>query len=164
MSEPFWVKDDAGSYHITQPVSAADIVALAAQILEESVLKGESLEKPSEAAELFKTKLGLKEHEEFAVAWLDNRHRLICFEVLFTGTINSSSVYPREVVKRGLALNAGAVIIGHNHPSGVTNPSQSDIAITKRLKDALELVEIRLLDHLVIAGNEHVSLAERGEM
>ncbi|MFT5113890.1 MAG: DNA repair protein RadC [Parasphingorhabdus sp.] len=128
------------------------------------MIAGEALEEPKEAAQLFKTKLGLKEHEEFAVAWLDNRHRLICFEVLFTGSINGSSVYPREVVKRGLALNAGAAIIGHNHPSGVTTPSQADLRITGRLKDALELVEIRLLDHLIVAGNEHVSLAERGQV
>jgi len=130
MSEPFWVKDDAGSYHITQPVSDTDIVVLASQILEESVITGESLEKPAEAAELFKTKLGLKEHEVFAVAWLNNHHRLICFEVLFTGTINSATVYPREVVKRGIALNAGAAIVGHNHPSGVTDPSRSDLGTT----------------------------------
>jgi len=164
MSEYLWIQDDAGLYHIEQPISARHVLALASHILEESAKRGESIENPSDSANLFKTKIGLAENEQFAAAWLDNKHRLIRFEVLSTGTIDHAVVYPREVVKRGLELNAGAVIFGHNHPSGVTNPSKADIDLTKRLKEALGLFDIRLLDHLVVAGDDHVSLSERGEI
>lgn len=97
----------------------------------------------------------------FCVAFLDTRHGVIKFEEMFRGTIDGASVYPREVVKAALACNASAVIFAHNHPSGVSEPSLADQAITRRLKDALELVDIRVLDHLVI-GTEITSFAERG--
>ena len=103
-----------------------------------------------------------KEREVFGVLFLDNQHRLIANELLFWGTIDAASVYPREVVKRGLQLNAAALIFYHNHPSGVAEPSQSDRRITRRLNDALSLVEIRVLDHFVVGGGDVVSFAERG--
>lgn len=102
------------------------------------------------------------EREAFTVLWLDNQHRLIAHDTLFMGTINSITVHPREVVKAGLKHNAAAAILSHNHPSGEAEPSHADRQITARLKQALELVDIRLLDHLVIGGMEIISFAERG--
>jgi DNA repair protein RadC len=98
----------------------------------------------------------------FCCLYLDNRHRILRFDQLFRGTIDGTSVYPREVVKEALSINAAAVIVAHNHPSGVAEPSQADERITRRLKSALELVDIRLLDHLIIGNGETTSLASRG--
>lgn len=106
--------------------------------------------------------LATLEREEFVVLFLDNQHRLIDHDTLFTGTINHTQVHPREVVKAGLKHNAAAIIVAHCHPSGEAEPSQADRKITERLRAALELVEIRLLDHLVIGGMDIVSFAERG--
>lgn len=107
-------------------------------------------------------KLSPYEYEAFVVVLLDNRHRVIDIAELFRGTINGASVHPREVVKLALANNAAAVILAHNHPSGMTEPSQADHAITERLKSALGLVDIRVLDHFVVGGGQYVSFAERG--
>lgn len=106
--------------------------------------------------------LSILEREEFTVLFLDNQHRLITHETLFTGTLNSTEVHPRELIKAALKHNAAAVIIAHNHPSGHAEPSVSDSNITRRLKNALELVDIRLLDHMVVGGMDIVSYAERG--
>ena len=101
-------------------------------------------------------------YEVFCALFLDNRHRLIACDELFRGTIDGASVHPREVVRQALARNAAAVILAHNHPSGVAEPSQADELITLRLKDALGLVDIRVLDHLIVGDSRCVSLAERG--
>lgn len=119
------------------------------------------IQSPADARRLAALRLAGYEHEVFAVFFLDNRHRLIAFEEMFRGTIDSASVHPREVVKEALARNAAAVILAHNHPSGVAEPSSADERITRRLREALALVDIRLLDHLVV-GEEVVSMAERG--
>ena len=103
-----------------------------------------------------------QEREVFGCLFLDNRHRLIAVEEMFLGTIDGASVHPREVVKRALKLNAAAVILAHNHPSGVAEPSQADELITARIRDALALVDIRVLDHLVVGGTTVTSFAERG--
>jgi len=97
-------------------------------------------------------------------ASLDSQHRVLAFEELFRGTLAGANVYPREVVKRGLAVNCGAIIVVHNHPSGNPEPSSADITLTKSLREALTLVDIRLLDHLVVGTEGVVSLAERGMM
>jgi DNA repair protein RadC len=102
------------------------------------------------------------EHEVFCCLYLDKRHRLIQFEELFRGTIDGASVHPREIVKLALQRNSAAVIIAHNHPSGVAEPSQADEFITQRVKEALALVDIRLLDHIIVGDGACVSLAERG--
>ena len=102
------------------------------------------------------------EREALSVLWLDNQHRLIAHDTLFMGTINTITVHPREVVKAGLKHNAAAAVLAHNHPSGEAEPSHADRQITARLKQALELVDIRLLDHLVVGGMDIVSFAERG--
>lgn len=119
---------------------------------------------PAAVRRYLKLKLTGYPHEVFAALWLDNKHRVIKFSELFRGTIDGASVHPREVVREAIANNAAAVIFAHNHPSGVCEPSQSDINITKRLKDALDLIGVRVLDHLVVGEGEPVSLAERGSI
>ena len=120
------------------------------------------LENPASTARFVRSWLGAYEHEVFACLFLDNRHRLLIREEMFHGTIDGASVYPREVVKRALQHNAAAVIFAHNHPSGVAEPSSADRDITLALQQALALVDIRVLDHLVVGRNQCVSLAERG--
>jgi DNA repair protein RadC len=121
-----------------------------------------ALAAPADAARFLKARLLDLPHEVFCCLFLDTRHRLIRYEELFRGTIDGATVYPREVVKRALQHNASAVIVGHNHPSGVAEPSEADRSITLKLAKALALVEIRLLDHVVVSRGGHVSLAERG--
>jgi DNA repair protein RadC len=123
---------------------------------------GICLTAPSATREYLKTMLAPQERELFLVLALDNRHRLIASDILFAGTIDGASVHPREVVKCALRHNAAAVIFSHNHPSGVAEPSQADELITRRLRDALALVDIRVLDHFVIGAGSMCSFAERG--
>jgi DNA repair protein RadC len=117
---------------------------------------------PNRTREFLCLKLGALEHEVFAALFLDNRHRLIEYVELFRGTIDGASVHPREVVKEGLSRNAAAVIFAHCHPSGQTSPSHADELITRRLKEALALLDIRVLDHIIVAANQMVSMAEMG--
>jgi DNA repair protein RadC len=128
----------------------------------EALRVGPALDSPQAARDFLVTRLRDMPHELFCCLHLDNRHRLIAFEELFRGTIDGASVYPREVVKQALARNAAAVILAHNHPSGVAEPSQADELVTRRLREALQLVDIRVLDHLIVADNRCLSLAERG--
>ncbi len=114
------------------------------------------------AFSLIRSHLGDRLSEVFCCVWLDTRHRLIRLDEMFQGTIDGASVHPREVVRRALQLNAAAVILAHNHPSGVAEPSAADRAITERLKKSLQLVDVRILDHVVIGDTENVSFAERG--
>jgi DNA repair protein RadC len=120
------------------------------------------LDSPSAARQFLVAQLRDLQHEVFCCLFLDNRHRLIAYDELFRGTIDGASVHPREVVKQALDRNAAAVILAHNHPSGVAEPSKADELITLRLKDALGMVDIRVLDHLIIGASRCVSLAERG--
>lgn len=120
------------------------------------------LKAPGDAARLFRAQIADLPHEVFSCLFLDTRHRVICYEELFRGTVDGATVYPREVVKRTLHHNASAVIVGHNHPSGVAEPSEADRGITLKLAKALALVDVRLLDHVVVSRGGHVSLAERG--
>jgi DNA repair protein RadC len=123
---------------------------------------GPSLSSPRATRDFLVAKLRDLEHEVFCCLYLDKRHRLIHFEELFRGTIDGASVHPREIVKLALQRNAAAIIIAHNHPSGIAEPSQADELITQRVKEALALVDIRLLDHIVVGDGVSVSLAERG--
>ncbi|MDH4124116.1 MAG: DNA repair protein RadC [Gammaproteobacteria bacterium] len=123
---------------------------------------GTAIQSPADTEAFLHAKIRHLGHEMFCCLYLDNRHRVLRFDELFRGTIDGTSVYPREVVKEALAINAAAVIFAHNHPSGVAEPSQADERITRRLKSALELVDIRLLDHLIIGSTETTSLASRG--
>ncbi len=124
--------------------------------------RGNALTSPVQTRDYLKTRLRDYPQEVFACLYLDNRHRVIEFEELFFGTIDGASVHPREVVRRGLSHNAAALIVAHNHPSGVAEPSRSDEQITRRLQQALALVDIRLLDHIIIGDGHSISLAERG--
>jgi len=121
--------------------------------------RGELVSDPSSAARLFRLSLANEEREHFECAFLDSRHRLIARERLFSGTIDGAEVAPRVVVQRALILNAAAVIAAHNHPSGSPDPSAADLQITQRLRQALALVDVRLLDHLVVYGRGATSLA-----
>ena len=122
------------------------------------------LSNPDKTKHYLRAWLSRFEHEVFACLFLDNRHRTISNEILFTGTIDGASVYPREVVKRCLQLNAAAIIFSHNHPSGIAEPSQADRQITLKLTQALALVDVRVLDHLVVGDKTVTSMAERGLM
>jgi DNA repair protein RadC len=138
------------------------VLEMARRHLHEQLARGEALTSPALTRRYLQAQLRDEPHEVFAALFLDSQHRVLAFEPLFRGTLDSAAVYPREVVKRCLAHNAGAIIVAHNHPSGVAEPSQSDRRITERLRDALALVDIRLLDHIVVGDGEAVSLAERG--
>ncbi len=127
----------------------------------EQLSRGDALCSPAQTRQFLSAQLASYPHEVFACLFLDNRNRVIAFEKMFYGTIDGASVYPREVVSLALKKNAATIIFAHNHPSGVAEPSHADEQITKRLKAALELVDIRVLDHFVI-GDEVVSFAERG--
>ena len=135
---------------------------LARRYFEQSLPTGACIRSPADTETFLLSKLRHLGHERFCCLYLDNRHRVLRFDELFRGTIDGTSVYPREVVKEALAVNAAAVILAHNHPSGVAEPSQADERITRRLKSALELVDIRLLDHLIIGDGGATSLASRG--
>ncbi|MDY6921428.1 MAG: DNA repair protein RadC [Pseudomonadota bacterium] len=135
---------------------------LGRRYLEATLDRGEAFTSPALTRRFLKARLRAYPHEVFACLFLDNQNRLIRFEELFTGTIDGASVYPREVVKKVLALNAAAVIFAHNHPSGVAEPSSADHHITGRLRSALALVDVRVLDHFIVGDGEVVSMAERG--
>lgn len=133
--------------------------------LEQQVFRNEGLTSPEKAEKelikLLKLKYQNLEHEVFGLVWLDNQHRPLDVEILFRGTIDSCSVYPREVVKSALKSNAAAVIIFHNHPSGIATPSESDKLITSKLQKALDVIEVRVLDHLILADST-VSFSQLG--
>ncbi len=128
----------------------------------ETLERGDALSSPQHTRDYLRAQLRDRRREVFACLFLDNRHRVLAYEELFFGTIDGAGVHPREVVRRALELNAAALIVAHNHPSGVAEPSAADEAITRRIREALQLVEIRLLDHMVVGDGEIVSLAERG--
>lgn len=138
------------------------VMEMARRHLFEELKRGTALTSPGAVRHYLRSRMAHLPHEVFACLFLDNQHRVIAFEELFQGTLDSASVYPREVLKRALAHNAAALILTHNHPSGVAEPSQADQMLTRRLKEALALVDIRVLDHLVVGDGEPVSFAERG--
>ncbi len=148
------------------PAKSAQLAAaleLARRALAEEVRAGDLLTSPAAVRDWLRLKLAALPHEVFCALWLDNRHRLIAFEELFRGTLARTSVFPREVVKHALACNAAAVVFAHNHPSGAAEPSSADEALTQALKQALALVDVKVLDHFVVAGHAPpLSFAERG--
>lgn len=138
-----------------------ELLERAAEALATKYKREGTFTNPTNVKEYLKLKLGAHDRELFAVMFLDNQHQLISFEELFFGTIDAASIYPRELLKTALNHNAAAVIFAHNHPSGIAEPSQADKRITQRLIDALKLVDIRVLDHIVV-GEDCVSFAEKG--
>ena len=153
------VRDTHGHY---APATADQILEAARQVIDQKMQRGASFSSPAAVKAYLQPKLAGLECEVFAVLFLDTRHRLVEYTEMFRGTIDSASVYPREVVKEALRLNAAAVILSHNHPSGDPEPSAADRALTQRLKDALALVDVRTLDHVIVAGASTASFAERG--
>ena len=130
----------------------------------ETLQRGNALQSPQETRAYLLSELRDSPNEVFACLFMDNRHRILRFEKMFHGTINSASVYPREIVRKSLQFNAAAVIVAHNHPSGVAEPSEADQRLTRRLSQALELIDVRLLDHCIVGDGHVVSMAERGQL
>ncbi|MDH4323753.1 MAG: DNA repair protein RadC [Betaproteobacteria bacterium] len=140
----------------------AAVLELARRALREELRAGSALTTPGAVRDYLRLALGGRAHEVFVCLFMDAQHRVIGAEELFRGTLTQTSVYPREVVKSALAANAATVIFAHNHPSGVAQPSQADELLTRQLREALALVDVRVLDHFIIAGNQALSFAERG--
>jgi DNA repair protein RadC len=153
------VRDQDGGL---RPATGEEIICAANAALARRVKRGVSIDSPHSVREFLKMKLSALDHEVFAAIFLDTRHRMIEYRELFRGTIDGAAVYPREVVRETLRLNASALVLAHNHPSGVAEPSEADRSITTKLSRALALVEVRVLDHIVVAGDSFVSFAERG--
>ncbi|MEW8701935.1 MAG: DNA repair protein RadC [Candidatus Thiodiazotropha sp.] len=155
---------------MTQPISLTafsdeEVIDYACSVLEQRLhyrlsSEGAVFTSPIECRKYLTLKMAELEREVFAVLFLDNRHRLIKFDVMFFGTIDGATVHPREVVKAALMHNAAAVILAHNHPSGVPEPSNADKRITQQVKEALKLIDIRVLDHIVVGGTNTLSFAE----
>ena len=153
-----------GTYLVDSPVSEADILLMAQQLASQRLRRGRSLTSPKAVFNHLQTLLGDYEHEVFALLLLDSKHRILTFQELFRGTLDATGVYPREVVKICLEFNAAAVILVHNHPSGDPEPSQADRTLTRKLQDALNLIDIRTLDHIVVGSEGCVSMADRGHL
>ena len=156
------VRDELGRYSFRGKQSEADILGIAEDILRRRLERLGSLTTPEHAGSFLRMRLAHLEHEEFHAVWLDTRHRVLAVETLARGSIDGASIHAREVVKAALRWNASAVVFAHNHPSGEPEPSAADRAITGRLRDALDLVDVRLLDHIVVGTAGTVSLAQRG--
>jgi len=145
--------------------SKNEVIAAAIEFVEEKARYAtDPLSSPSAMSDMLRLRIGDREREVFCVIYLDSQHRLIEVEELFYGTINAAAIYPREVAKSSLAKNCAAVCFGHNHPSGLAEPSAADKQITQRLKDALALLDIRVLDHIIVSPNDSYSFAENGMM
>jgi DNA repair protein RadC len=147
------------------PAKRAELVAvleLARRALAQQLTQKPLFNTPQAVRDYLQLQLGGLHHEVFAVLFLDSQHRLIALEEMFRGTLTQTSVYPREVVKQALTLNASSVVLAHNHPSGTAQPSRADEALTQTLKAALALVDVRVLDHFVVTASQAVSMAELG--
>ena len=162
MDIPTFVKNEQGLYHVQGCVKPEEIVSTAATILLDELTGRDTLTAPTDVAQFLQMALAQEKNEVFSAIFLNNKHKVLSFETLFTGTIDGAAVYPRVVVQRALEHNAAAVIFSHNHPSGCAEPSEADRSITRRLTDALSLVDVRVLDHFVVSQTHWVSLAERG--
>ncbi len=154
--------DQRGHYWTRRKLSADQIIEAAAALLEDRMQRGQTIDSADKTRQFLSMKLGHLTSERFAVLFLDNKHRLISFEIMFRGSVSTTSVHPREIVRRCLELNAAAVILAHNHPSGCADPSHGDIDMTNKLTDALALIDVRVLDHAVVGGNDVVLFSEAG--
>jgi DNA repair protein RadC len=161
MQSKFKLNETTGNYTVNRVVTKEDIFSMAFSIAESSLSRQEFTTVDA-SSDYIRAMLMNETKEIFGVVFMCSKHRLIKAENMFFGTINSATVYPREVLKRSLELGAAAVILYHNHPSGHPEPSQADIHITQRLRTALELVDVKVLDHIVVGKAGHVSFAQRG--
>lgn len=159
MDASLLVRDVAGSY---RPAEPEEVLQAALRVLAGRLRGSEVLSSPPVVRDFLCIKLGALEHEVFAVIHLDSQHRVIEYVEMFRGTVSQTSVYPREIVKEALVRNSAAMILVHNHPSGVVEPSRADEALTQTVKAALALVDVRVIDHLIVAGPAVLSFAERG--
>lgn len=157
----FKIDEANGTYTVSSSVTENDILSMARRLAKNRLAKGNAIERPSSAFIYLQTLMSQYEREVFGAVFLDNQHRIISFEEIFLGTLNVTNIHPREVVKRALVLNAGAVILVHNHPSGDPEPSEADKKITVQLRDALSLIDVPVLDHIVVGAKECVSMTER---
>lgn len=162
MSNHAFVKNRRGLYEVKGAVPPEEIVRLATEILCDRMSQRDVLTAPADVGRFLQLKLGAEEVENFSVIFLDSRHRIITYQKLFTGTIDQTVVFPRVVLKSALTLNAAAVILAHNHPSNDCEPSEADRCLTRYVRDALAMVDVRVLDHFVVSRAGWVSLAERG--
>lgn len=158
-SNALLVREVDGRY---RPASSEEVLQQARRVLSQRVRRGATMSSPQAVKDYLRLEIGALEHEVFCVIFLDAQHRILALKEMFRGTVTQTSVYPREVVKEALALNAAAVILAHNHPSGAAEPSRADEVLTQTLKTALSLVDVRVLDHLVVAVADVASFAERG--
>lgn len=153
------VKEDNGRYRVA---TGDEIIGAAIAEMNRRFARGKELTSPEVSQEFLKVRLGHLPHEVFGVLWLDTRHRVIAFEEMFRGTIDGASVYPREVLRAAIDFNAAACILAHNHPSGVTEPSQADLRMTQQIREALAHIDVRVLDHVIIGDGPACSFAARG--
>ena len=158
----FKIDEENGTYTVASPVTENDILSMARRLAKNRLAKGNAIERPSSAFIYLQTLMSQYEREVFGAIFLDNQHRIILFEEIFFGTLNVTNIHPREVVKKALAVNAAAVIFVHNHPSGDPEPSAADKKITVQLREALNLIDVRVLDHIVVGALSCISMAERG--
>ena len=157
------VKQTCTEMQSSSTATEDELIQQACEILDRRMFSQEpALSCPAAVSTYLKLKLACEEHEVFAAVFLNAQHQPLAFEVLFRGGIDGAAVYPRQVLKRALFHNAAALIISHNHPSGCIEPSSSNIQLTKRIQEALKLVDVRLLDHFIIGSGEPLSFAERG--
>ncbi len=154
------LRDEIGQY---RAATGDEILEAAQWELKKHFSRGATMDSPDKVRQMLQLSLAQREYEVFAVLWLDNKHRVIALEEMFRGSISEAAVYPREVVKAALHYNAAACILAHNHPSGIEEPSQSDRDLTQSLKKALNLVDVRVLDHIIVA-EKTCSFAEMGLM
>lgn len=154
-------RDHLGRHLTLRPVTRQELIDYAATLLCSDLLERPAVSGSHEAISFLRMRLCHEERELFGALFLDHKHRVIAFEVLFMGTLDFTAVHPREIARRALALNAASVILAHNHPSGDPEPSDSDLKMTYRIRDALALVEVRVLDHVVLGQLGHVSMADR---
>lgn len=164
MTTKFTTGEVAGTYVATGTLTEQDILEMANTISKRKFYKGRKFECAQDAMSYLQCLMQDETHEIFGMICVDSQHRVIGRFNLFHGTINATAVYPREVVKRALLEHAGAVILFHNHPSGLSSPSQADIRLTRDLKSALETVDIKVLDHIVVGRDDVTSLAQQGLM
>lgn len=147
---------------ILKRYSQEDILAAAALVMESKITFSDVFTSPTAVKQYLQFRVGIEEREHFLVMFLNSQNALITCENMFSGSVSQTSVYPREIVRRALALNASSVILSHNHPSGVAEASRADQDITKRIKEAMALIDVRVLDHIIVSNKSTFSFAEAG--
>lgn len=161
-NSPFQIGEAPGTYITIRPITDEDILVKARQISGRRLARGRQIKSPDDIKDYIGAKMADVEHEVFCCIFMDVRNRILKYDEMFRGSIAEAAVYPREVVKLALNLNAASVIFIHNHPSGDPQPSEHDIKLTKHLIQALELIDVKVLDHLIIGADENVSFAQLG--